>query len=293
MLIAKRRFHFFGHYRMTELVCDACKEPISPDAEFIGDTDFAPELGVQDDRCHYHPTCIARLDGEQKLKTHSRFFLDKFALDEWDSYAEGVCPGRELRVLHGFFLDSRSGLLKRVIQCGDCGLVAVLNLPPNKSEAHPVVIYYKWGVPEMLNEGPACSSNLERKAHRFGAPSPKECSHKFVRLGESGTGIADYMAIRKKKISALNSGEIDPDLMRFFRIGGEDVIHGAYEAALGFTWDWCSECGLVVRLINSPRSHLPVSGYEAREHGKTSFGEGHITLTRANGAAECRIDHED
>lgn len=290
MLNARRRFLFFGEYRVSEFVCDACKEPINPDSEFVGEFNFSPEFGVQNEGPHYHSDCIARLDGEAKLMTHSRSFLDKFALDEWHRFAEGVSPDEELRVLHGFFLDSRSGLLKRVIQCGDCGLVAVLNLPPNRSEAQPEVIFYKRDSPKMLSEAPACSSNLQRKSRWRGRLSPEECTHAFVRLGQSGEGTADYMAIREQKISALESGEIDPDWMRFFRINGADVIQGAYEDALGYTWDWCSKCGLVVRLINRPESHLPVSGYETREHGKASYGERSVTLTRPIGAAECRID---
>lgn len=290
MLMAKRRFLFFGDYQITAIVCDGCKEPINPDSELIGNMDFSPEIGVQTDRCHYHPNCANGLDHEHKLMTHSSFFLTDFALPAWDRFLVETRSTEELRVLHGFFLDSRSGLLKRVIQCGDCGLVAVLILAATNSEAHLEVIYYKWGSREMRLEAPACSSNLERRVHWCGRPSPEECSHAFVRLGKSGNATADYMAIRKQKSFDLKSGEYDHDLMRFFRVSGEDVTQSAFESEYGFTWDWCSECGLVERLINSPESHLPGSGYASRDHGRPGYVEGHITQTRAIGAAECRID---
>lgn len=291
MLTAKRRFIFFGDYQMTSLVCDACKKPISPDSEIIGDIALSPGSGESMSTYHYHPSCIDNLDGEQKLMTHSRFFLQDFELDEWHKFLVNSRPDEELRVLHRFFLDSRSGLLKRVIQCGDCGLVAVLSLPPKESEARPEFIYYKWGSPEMLMEAPACSSNMERKVHWCGRPSSKNCNHAFLRLGESGNGIADYMAIRKKTTSDLASGEYDSNLMHTFRINGEDVIQAAFESAQGFTWDWCSKCGLVERLINSPRSRLPTSGSASLEEGRPSYSEGFVTQTRVIAAAECQIDH--
>jgi hypothetical protein len=290
MLTAKRRFLFFGDYRMTELVCDACKRPISPDAELIGDIVFFPDLGVSTERCHYHPSCIESLDGEQKLMTHSRFFLQDFALNEWHKFWVDSRADEEVRTLHGFFLDSRSGLLKRVIQCGDCGLVAVLALPPTKSEARPEVVYYKWSSPEMLIEAPACSSNVERKLHWCGRPSSSDCNHAFLRLGESGNGFADYMAIRKQTTSDLASGEYDSNLMRLFGVDGDEVIQAAYESVQGFTWDWCSKCGEVVRLINSPRSSLPTSGNANLEDGRPAYSEGHVTQTRVIGAVECQID---
>lgn len=291
MLSAKRRFLFFGDYQMTSLVCDACKKPISPDSELIGDIALCPGFGESMSTYHYHPNCIDSLNCEQKLMTHSRFFLQDFALDEWHKFLVDSRPDEELRVLHGFFLDSRSGLLKRVIQCGDCGLVAVLALPPTKSEARPEVIYYKWGSPEMLMEAPACSSNMERKVHWCGRPSPRNCNHAFLRLGESGNGIADYIAIRKQTISDLASGEYDSNLMHIFRINGDDVVKSAFESAQGFTWDWCSKCGQVVRLINSPRSSLPTSGTGSLEEGRPSYSEGHVTQTRVIAAAECQIDN--
>ena len=142
----------------------------------------------------------------------------------------------------------------------------------------------------MLMEAPACSSNMERKMHWCGRPSSSDCNHAFLRLGESGNGIADYMAIRKQTISDLDSGEYDPNLMRLYRIDGDDVLRGALESAQGFTWDWCSKCGEVVRLINSPRSSLPTSGNANLEDGRPAYIEGHVTQTRVIAAAACQID---
>lgn len=289
MLKVKRRFLFFGDYRLTELVCDACKEPISADSELIGDIDVSPDFGAPAAKFHYHSCCTKRLDGQQKLMTHSHFFLGDFALGEWRKFLVDTRPDEELRVLHRFFLDSRSGLLKRIIQCGDCGLVAVLTLPPTRSEEDPEIIYYKWGSPNAMTVAPACSSNVERRMHWCGRPSPENCTHHFLRLGESGHGVANYMEIRERIYTALKSGEVDPKVMRFHRVDVDDLLLGAIESEKGSTWDWCSECGLTVRLINSDKSRLPISGNATSEHGRPSYMEGHVTQTRTVGSSECHV----
>ena len=289
MLKVKRRFLFFGDYRLTELVCDACKKPIVADSELIGDIDVSSEFGAPTSRSHYHSCCVNRLSAQQKLMTHSCSFLASFVLDEWHRFLVATRADEELRVLHGFFLDSRSGLLKRIVQCGDCGLIAVLTMPPTKSEAHPEVTYYKWGFPSSTKVAPACSSNVERKLYWCGRPSPENCSHNFLRLGESGYGLADYIAIRKQIRVALDSGDIDPWDMQISRVNEDDLILGAFEAEMGFTWNWCCECGLYIRLINSEKSRLPVYGYAQGKNGSPSYAEGHTTQTRILGSPECHV----
>lgn len=293
MLRAKRRFLVFGDYRIDELSCDACNTPIEIDSEFFGRLDFSQEFGAQNNGKHYHLGCIDRLTNEQKIILHSSFFRGfaaEFELPEWHEFLCNTRPGEELRILDGFFIDSESGRLKKIVHCFDCGCTALLDLTPTQSDANPEITFFKPGSSAGLTEAPVCLTNRKNLASGNGRPSVESCEHEFLLLGKSGRNDFDVKEVCRNTRSALKSGEYDFNLMRQFGIDDVDVYQANIEGALGFSWYWCSRCGYDVRLQNNPQSWLPISGPAGREHGIPSFALAPVTQARLAGSRECKLD---
>lgn len=288
MIKARQVFLGFGPYRITELICDVCETPIVRESSFFGEVDFSSKHGAVNG-LHCHVNCVDRFKDAQKVLTHGRSFSSEFVLPDWEKYLVTEREGEELRTLNDYFVDSCSGLVKKVVTCHVCSLAAVVALHPSQAEAIPEVAYYNAGSSYPREEASICSTyrgGFDPK-HRFF--SVEACRHDFMRLAQSGDENADAYKIVTETKAALLMGEYDAALMKMLRLSDDDVVSGAIEMAFGYSWSWCKKCGYVAKLKNEKRSCLPISGFASQEHGIGRYEGLHVTQTRFIGEQECRI----
>lgn len=297
MIKVKGPFLGFGKWRIKELLCDVCQSQIDSKSEYVGKIEFSEDYGLIYLRTHCHVECASRMSQEQLLANHHRDFRDGFTLPEWKQrdMAFGNAD-EEFRLLFDFVQDT-TGLLRKIVQCDDCGSIAVVTLPPEVSDPDLKVNYYHIGSSEVHGAPNVCATSLHRGPTGVVIVNRTDCLHDFVRLFRSGDPHVNLAAVRAKskaKIEIMN--KYDHENLAFF--GGEvdDIYSADFDDAIGYTWFWCKWCGAIERVLHLRDHKPPICGFSDSSksgyygNSKSSGAYGSVTQSRVAGAPVCQVE---